>query len=240
MTTAEETKQQVYIRVGHHYVKTIGCHGVLGGRSFECPVDTAFNSKGLIYVAGRAETTPRVTIIDIDENFHGEFGTPNIGGDGQLRWPGGIAIDSDDRVYITEQHTQKMNVYDESGGLIERWGRYGSERGEFKEPTGIVFDAEDNIYLADAGNHRIQKFTKDGKHIAMWGGYGSGEGEFNLPWGIALDGDGNVYVSDWGNNRVQKFTKDGEFIMEFGEAGDGKGQFHRPSAWLSIGAATYM
>ncbi|MYE54706.1 MAG: hypothetical protein F4X34_05870, partial [Chloroflexi bacterium] len=196
MTTAEETKQQVYIRVGHHYVKTIGCHGVLGGRSFECPVDTAFNSKGLIYVAGRAETTPRVTIIDIDENFHGVFGTPNIGGDGQLRWPGGIAIDGDDRVYITEQHTQKMNVYDESGGLIERWGRYGSERGEFKEPTGIVFDSEDNIYMADAGNHRVQKFTKDGRHIGMWGSFGSGESEFNMPWGIALDDEGNVYVSD--------------------------------------------
>ena len=146
-----------------------------------------------------------------------------------MRWPGGIAIDGDDRVYITEQHTQKMNVYDESGGLIERWGRYGSERGEFKEPTGIVFDADDNMYLADAGNHRIQKFTKDGKHIDMWGGYGSGEGEFNMPWGVALDGDGNVYVSDWGNNRVQKFTADGEFIMEFGEAGEGKGQFRRPS-----------
>ena len=202
---------------------------MLGGRSFECPVDTAFNSKGLIYVAGRAETTPRVTIIDIDENFHGEFGTPTIGGGGQLRWPGGIAIDGDDRVYITEQHTQKVNVYDESGGLIERWGRYGSERGEFKEPTGIVFDAEDNILMADAGNHRVQKFTKDGKHIAMWGGYGSGEGEFNLPWGIALDGEGNVYVSDWGNDRVQKFSADGEFIMEFGERGDGKGQFRRPS-----------
>ena len=47
MTTTEKTKQQVYIRVGHHYLKTIGSHGVLGGRSFELPVDTAFNSKGL-------------------------------------------------------------------------------------------------------------------------------------------------------------------------------------------------
>ena len=229
MTTTEKTKQQVYIRVGHHYVKTIGCHGVLGGRSFELPVDTAFNSKGLIYVAGRAETTPRVTIIDIDENFRGEFGTPGVGGDGQLRWPGGIAIDSADRVYITEQHTQKMNVYDESGGLITRWGRYGSERGEFKEPTGIVLDSEDNMYLADAGNHRVQKFSSDGKFIMTFGTHGSGEGEFNMPWGIALDGEGNVFVSDWGNNRVQKFTADGEFIMEFGEAGDGNGQFRRPS-----------
>ena len=229
MTTTGKTKQQVYIRVGHHYLKTIGSHGVLGGRSFELPVDTAFNSKGMIYVAGRAETTPRVTIIDIDENFHGEFGTPGIGGDGQLRWPGGIAIDSADRVYITEQHTQKMNVYDESGGLITRWGRYGSERGEFKEPTGIVFDDEDSMYLADAGNHRVQKFSSDGKFIMTFGTRGSGEGEFNMPWGIALDGEGNVYVSDWGNNRVQKFMADGEFIMEFGEAGDGNGQFRRPS-----------
>ena len=229
MTTTEKTKQQVYIRVGHHYLKTIGSHGVLGGRSFELPVDTAFNSKGLIYVAGRAETTPRVTIIDIDENFQGEFGTPGVGGDGQLRWPGGIAIDSADRVYITEQHTQKVNVYDESGTLLTRWGRYGSERGEFKEPTGIVLDNEDNMYLADAGNHRVQKFSSDGKFIMTFGTHGSGEGEFKMPWGIALDGEGNVFVSDWGNNRVQKFTADGEFIMEFGEAGDGNGQFRRPS-----------
>ena len=203
--------------------------------------DTAFNSKGLIYVAGRAETTPRVTIIDLDENFHGEFGTPSIGGDGQLRWPGGIAIDSDDRVYITEQHTQKVNVYDEAGGLIERWGRYGSERGEFKEPTGIVFDADDNMYMADAGNHRVQKFTADGRYIMDWGGRGSGEGEFNLPWGIALDGVGNVYVSDWGNNRVQKFSSDGEFIMTFGRrvmARDSSGG-RRGWRWTGVGTSMW-
>ena len=229
MTTAEKTKRQVYIRVGHHYLKTIGSHGVLGGRSFECPVDTAWNSKGLLYVAGRAETTPRVTIIDIDENFHGEFGTPAAGGDGQLRWPGGIAIDSADRVYVTEQHTQKVNVYDEAGALLNRWGRYGGERGEFKEPTGIVFDAEDNMYLADAGNHRVQKFSSDGEFIMAFGAHGSAEGEFNMPWGIALDGEGNVYVSDWGNDRIQKFSPDGEFIMTFGASGAGNGEFRRPS-----------
>ena len=222
-------KRQVYIRVGHRYLKTIGSHGILGGRSFELPVDTAFNSRGRLYVANRSEGNPRVTILDLDEEYHGEFGSPNVGGEGQVRWPGGIAIDSADAVYIAEQHAQRVNVYAPDGALTRHWGRCGSGAGEFREPSGIAFDADDNLYLADSGNHRIQKYTADGEYVSGWGRRGSGEGEFNMPWGVALDADGDVYVADWGNDRVQKFTADGEFVMAFGGRGRGNGEFHRPS-----------
>ncbi len=228
MTTTEKTKQ-VHIRVGHRYLKTIGSHGILGGRSFELPVATATNSKGLLYVANRSEGNPRVTILDIDENYHGEFGSPGAGGDGQIRWPSGIAIDSADTVYLTEQHTQRVNVYDSEGNLLRRWGTYGNGKGEFKEPSGIAFDADDNLYLADSGNCRIQKFTADGKYIGGWGERGDGDGELNMPWGIALDEDGCVYVVDWGNCRIQKFTSEGEFVMSVGKRGTGNGEFQRPS-----------
>ena len=78
MTTSAKTNQ-VYIRVGHYYLKTIGVHGALGGRSFAFPVDVAWDSKGRLYVANGDAGNPRITMLNLDEDYFGEFGSPGDG-----------------------------------------------------------------------------------------------------------------------------------------------------------------
>lgn len=227
MTTATTTKQ-VYLRVGHHYLKTIGLEGALGGRSFQFPVDVAWDSQGRLYVANRNAAISRITILNFDEDYIGEFGGPGEI-EGKLTSPASIAIDRSGTVYVSDQHTHCINKYDPDGKFLTKWGAYGSAEGELKEPGGLAFDSEDDLYVVDSGNNRIQKFTGDGEFLLAWGSKGSDETQLDTPWGIALDDENNVYVSDWGNDRVQKFTAHGEFLMNIGSSGNADSQLRRPS-----------
>ena len=229
MSTLAKDKS-VYIRVGHRYVKTMGTFSAQGGASFDVPVDMTWDSKGNVYVVSRPIEIVRITAFRYeDEEYLGEFATTGTE-DGQLAWPGFMAVDSSDRLYASDQHTQRISIFSTPHGeFLGKWGTRGSADGELKEPCGLAFDSEDNLYVVDNGNNRIQKFTKDGKFLLKWGSKGSGEGQFDLPWGIALDTENNVYVADWHNDRIQKFTPDGEFLMAIGSSGSGDGQFRRPS-----------
>src|SRR5262244_687377 len=150
-------------------------------------------------------------------------------GPGELIWPAGLALDSQENVYVTDEWLNRVSIFDKDGNFLGDWGTAGSGDGEFNAPSGIAIDPQDVLYIVDGRNHRIQKFTKDGTFLMQWGSLGSAEGQFNAPWGITLDQQGQVYVADHKNHRIQKFTPDGELISQFGSYGTGKRQLNRPS-----------
>jgi DNA-binding beta-propeller fold protein YncE len=163
-----------------------------------------------------------------DEEFVADISRPGDG-PGQLIWPAGIALDSQENVYVTDEWLNRVSIFDKDGNFLRDWGRAGSDDGEFNGPSGIAIDPKDVLYIVDSRNHRVQTFTKEGLFLKAWGSLGSGEGQFNAPWGITFDQQGNVYVADHKNHRVQKFTPDGKFVMSFGSYGTGKRQLNRPS-----------
>ncbi len=215
----------------YKYSHTIG-RNADSGVGFRNPVDLAVDKGGKIYVVSHGieyvPITARVGICTIDEEFLGELGHYGRG-KGEFVWPCSIALDSNDNVYVADNHLNRITVFSSHGELLNQWGSRGSGDPEFNKPSGLVFDKEDNLYLVDSANNQVKIFTKDGKFLAKWGHEGKGEGEFNLPWGMTIDHNGDVWVADWRNHRVQKFTADGIFLASFGTPGDGMGQFNRPS-----------
>lgn len=163
-----------------------------------------------------------------DEVYLGTFGKYG-NRDGELIWPVGIALDSDENIYIADEWMNHVSVFTNTGNFLRHWGVSGCRDGEFNRLSGIALDFNDSVYAVDSKNHRVQKFTKDGQYISQFGSFGDGYGEFNSPWGIALDREGCVYVADHKNHRAQKFTPDGEFLVSFGSYGKGRGQLSRPS-----------
>lgn len=215
------------------------------GAGFNSGNALAFSSDNLVYVlsrGGEAVTAvpwdrtargSRVTKFDVglqsgDEKFIKEFGE-NGSRRGQLVWPAGLALDSSDTIYVSDEWMNRINVYDTDGNLLMDWGSVGTGDGEFDGPSGLVMDADDNLYVVDSRNHRVQKFTSDGRFLAKFGGPGDGYGEFNTPWGITLDQDGYLYVADTNNHRVQKLTTDGKFVAQIGCYGTGRGELNHPS-----------
>jgi len=149
-------------------------------------------------------------------------------GDGQFKFPGGVAVDGAGNVYVVDYYNHRVQKFDGSGVFITKWGSEGSGDGQFKWPFGVAVDSAGNVYVADNENERVQKFTSSGVYITQWGSYGSGDGQFKNPDGVAVDSAGNVYVVDVFNNRVQKFTSSGVFITKWGSQGSGDGQFYSP------------
>lgn len=217
------------------YVKTIGIvNNGFNGRGFANPYDIVVDTAGRIFVLNRCDPARaaaiRVGICTLDDEYLGEFGKGSGTAGGQFVWPVAMALDSQDRIFITDEHSHRITIYNTSGEYVSHWGKVGAGDGELDGPAGVAVDSSGDLFVVDQHNSRVQKFTQDGKFIVTWGSFGSGDGQFNLPWGIAVDGENNVYVSDWRNDRIQKFSNDGKFLACFGSSGESKGQFRRPTS----------
>lgn len=151
-------------------------------------------------------------------NGHGCEGA----GDGQFWGVQGVAVDSDDNVYILDRGNLRVLKFAPDGSFLSTWGEFG-------RPMGIAADAEGYVYVTEwGGSRQVKKFRGDGTFVAGWGSGGSGEGQLDGPYGIAVDGAGHVYVADRFNYRIVKFDSDGNFLLAWGSQGDGEGQFDRP------------
>jgi DNA-binding beta-propeller fold protein YncE len=168
-------------------------------------------------------------MYDLDSEYFGTFGSWGEG-DGQFVWPTAIAVDGLGQVYIADEYTHRVVVFDPAGNSVANWGVHGARPGELDGPSGLAFDHDDSMYVVDHQNHRVQKFTTDGRFLLEFGSEGPGAGQLNLPWGLTVDARGEVYVADWRNDRVQRFSPSGEFLGVYGSSGRGDGQLFRPSS----------
>ena len=214
------------------YNRTIGVTAMFG-RGFYYPVDIVAGEDDRLYVLNRSSDGDkrgvRITVMNLEEEYFGIFGawgTEN----GQFTWPNSIAIDSEQRLFITDDYLDRITVMSTDGDFIEKWGNRGSEAGQIDGPNGVDFNADNELFLADHRNNRIQRFAGDGEFIEAFGDPGTSEGQFVMPWGVSVCNDGNVLVADWGNDRIQKLSSDGDFIASFGTSGDGDGELRRPSS----------
>jgi sugar lactone lactonase YvrE len=134
--------------------------------------------------------------------------------------PRDMAISSLDWIYVCDTNNHRIQVFDNNGDFLFKWGSYGTTAdGAFNYPTSIALSPDGKIYVADTKNHRIQVFNATtGVFIEKWGAFGySAPSTFNNPQGVAVDADGNVYVSDTYNNRIQKLSSSGSMIgWEYG------------------------
>ena len=215
------------------YVKTVGITTNQSGRGFINPYDTAFTPDGRILVLSHCDTARaalvRIGMLNWDEDYLGEFSKGYGRGEGQWMLPIAMAVDSQQRVYVTDEHLHRVTVFDLEGNFIKQWGELGTDPGQMNAPGGIAICGEDTIYVVEQRNNRVQRFNTDGESIGMWGEAGDGPGQFNMPWGVGLDNNGHVYVADWRNDRIQRFTSDGQYVAAIGESGSSDGQLSRPS-----------
>ena len=215
------------------YIKTIGLTTNQSGRGFINPYDCAFTGDGRILVLNHADAARaaliRVGILNWDEDYLGEFSKGTGRGEGQWMLPIGMAVSGEQQIHITDEHLNRVIVFDAGGDFVRQWGEPGDGAGQLKGPAGITVAPDGTVYVVEQHNHRVQAFTPEGESRFSWGEAGDGPGQFNMPWGVGLDAVGNVYVADWRNDRIQKFSGAGEFIGAYGETGAGDGQLSRPS-----------
>lgn len=144
----------------------------------------------------------------------------------------GVAVDSQDRVYVmTRNQDSPVVVFDRDGTWLRSFGQ-----DTFSERThGISIGPDGFVYCADDGTHTVTKFTPEGELVMTIGTPGQpakkwGGEPFNRPTHAAVSpATGDIYVSDgYGNSRVHKFSPEGRLLTSWGEPGIDAGQFIRP------------
>lgn len=139
--------------------------------------------------------------------------TLGFGVDVKFKNPRGIAIDSENNIYVVDSGNSQVKKFDSTGKFLLLWGSVGTGYGQFKNPTGIFSD-QNYIYVADTGNARIQKFDKSGTFVYSWGTFGDEPGMFRTPVALAASKLGDFFVSDSGQNKILVFDSNGQYKDE--------------------------
>jgi YD repeat-containing protein len=158
-------------------------------------------------------------------------------GNGEFSDPTGIAIGGGD-LYVVDSGNNRVEVLNEEGKYVTKWGATGTEGKEFKTPLAVAVGPNGNVWVGDSLNRRVQEFSATGAFIEAlgWdvnekgkeevevcttektckaGSKGTGAGQFASVWGLAFAGS-NLYVTDSGNNRVEEFNEKSQFVKAFG------------------------
>lgn len=134
----------------------------------------------------------------------------------------GIAV-SDDYVYIVNDVSGSIDLYDHSGNHIRTIGQ-GTPGGIFlADPYNVAINpVNGDLLVNDHGNSLIRVYNADGtsfiRTIGSAGTFPANVGTLYQPTTIASDSDGNIYILDVGkdytgsaNSRIQKWTSGGTF-----------------------------
>lgn len=227
---------------------------------FGSPSGIGKDSVGNLYIADFL-TVRRLSAAGTVTTWAGDLlhagSVDGTGSEAQFNGATGVAVDSNDTVYVADLYNHTVRKVTTSGLVMTLAGsarQSGSADGtgnaaRFNLPSGVAVDGVGNVYVADYGNHTVRKVTPTGVVTTLAGRAGQsgsteGTGDtarFNYPSGVAVDDASNVYVADSGNHTIRKLTPSRLVTTLAGSPGqpgsaDGKGntaRFTSPTA-LSV------
>ena len=180
------------------YISCVGSYGN-GPLQFCYPAGIAINkTTGQVYVADC--DNHRVQVLNTDLTFSHMFGNRGSG-QGQYKYPRGVAIDSQGLVYVTDSHSHRIQQFTPEDKHLSSFSTEGSAPGQLTFPRDITVDDNDLLYICEDGpNHRVSVFTTTGEFVHCFG-----KDQVGIPYRSAFDKCGYLYVSDYRNHDIKIF-----------------------------------
>lgn len=154
----------------------------------------------------------RISVFDANYEFLFAFGSPGNGVTSEVEFsrPQSMAIDQKRReLIVADSSNHRIGRFTLDGELVEWWGEFGHDAGEFCYPYGLSLLDDGTLLVSEFGNHRVQRINLEtGDSRGLYGRLGSGEGELQNPWAVTTIGQ-SAFVLDSGNNRVIGFRRPG-------------------------------
>jgi DNA-binding beta-propeller fold protein YncE len=175
------------------------------GPPFHRPTNVALSARGEIYVTD-GYGNARVHRFAPDGRLLFSWGEP---GDGpsQFNIPHGIAVDSEERIYVADRENSRIQIFTPNGELLATWT-------DVARPMQVFIDRNDAVFVAEVGfraglfpwqtrpsqpvGARVSVFDREGKLLARWGGGNdpTAVGDFFAPHDIWVDSHGDAYVGE--------------------------------------------
>lgn len=70
-----------------------------------------------------------------------------------------IAVDSNDIIYVLEQYSGRVYVYDQEGSMLCAFGGMGNIKGLFVSPVAVEVDSKGRVYVLDSSTGYVHVFT---------------------------------------------------------------------------------
>lgn len=198
----------------------------------------SFQSASKLIDPVRATVSPRGRLLVIEGdrsvvrvfNYRGEYLSDlELPGIGEKPIIGALAHAPDGLLYVGENRSSQVFVYDGEGKLKFEFGSHGTDEGQFMSICAIAIGPDGNVYVADQVALAVQVFDRQGNFLRGWGRHEMGGDHVSLPSGIALDSKGHVLLTDELRHQVKVFSNAGKLLMNVGGLGDGLGQFSFPT-----------
>jgi len=143
--------------------------------------------------------------------------------------PVDIAI-SGQRCYVTDFNNNQILILNKkTGAVLDRFGKYGQEAGEFQMVSNIALDRQDNIYVTDMVKGQIIKFDANGRFVRTFSQAGVNIDEFARPKGIDIDREGRIWVVDAASEVAKILDPEGKLLLFFGLPGNSPGKMNLPA-----------
>jgi streptogramin lyase len=162
------------------------------------PVAIATDSKCNGFIANQGTDT--VSFTSADGSIYGTYVT----GDG----PSGLAIDSNDNVWVADYYGDNVGLISSAGNLLS--GTSGFTGGGIDHPNGIAVDGQGNAWIANyrtAGLSEISGLsgTSAPAVVSHTQGWGHDAGLLET-YGIAIDAGGSIWVTNSVSNTLTQFV----------------------------------
>jgi len=197
-------------------------------QAYLSPNGLAFDQAGNLFIADNAHNCVREVslatgvITTVAGGGTGALGDGGLATAATLGYPGSIAFDSKEKLYIADQNRGRVRMVSAQTGIITTVAGNGNPGGTGDggpataaevSPAGLALDSADNLYIAN-GEDGVRMVPAGGGNITRvvgvgysgFGGDGSAATMAELcgPDGLAFDKAGNLYIADYCNYRVRK------------------------------------
>ncbi|MBW2541017.1 MAG: hypothetical protein JRF15_02920 [Deltaproteobacteria bacterium] len=123
-----------------------------------------------------------------------------------LAKPLGVAVNSQGDIYVGDNHSNAVEVYNSEGSRIATIGA-----ATLKMPNDLAFDQNGRLYVADSKRNLVEVFDPaSGASLRTFG-----SGELRFPSALAISGQ-EVFVADQSNFLVRVYDLQGNLLRSFG------------------------
>jgi sugar lactone lactonase YvrE len=195
------------------YMATTGTPWVVYGSQgsdvgqLNLPYDVETDSTGGVYVADHHNS--RIQKFELPGTWS-EF-VPNEEPIPSVRFPRGLALDTNDLVYVTDYDNalgvHRVRVFDTDGEPLYDVATAAPDYGELDEPTGLSFGPSGKLLVSSTGNGKIDEGDLSEPLVPVWEEK-MPAGTLNRPHDVAADKYGNIFVADTENHRVMILLSD--------------------------------